>query len=285
MKFGRVALVGRPNAGKSTLINNLIGTKVSIATPKPQTTRKIIQAIYADKQGKIVFIDTPGIFGKVQDQIGKRINLLPQTALAETDVVVYLIDRSRERGHEENKILGLVRKINRPKILVINKTDLKNPNYIHQYKFLEDEFDAVIEISALKKQHLKTLIEKIFSFLPEKGVPPEVKAAETPLLNLSPEEFVAEIIREKAFYNLRQEIPYSVGVSVELIEDREDLFYIKAKILTTQKRYQGMIVGHSGKKIKKIGTEARKEIEALVNKKVYLDLEVKTDPRWPERLA
>ena len=161
-KSGIVTLIGRPNVGKSTLLNNLLGHKVSITSPKPQTTRFNIQAVYEDDQGQIVFIDTPGIFGKVQDPLAKKINTKAGEALnPDVDVLLYMVDHTRERAFEENKTLGMVRKATCPKILVINKTDVKKPSHIEQYKFMEDEFDHVIEISALKRHNLNTLIDTI----------------------------------------------------------------------------------------------------------------------------
>ena len=281
MKSGKVIIVGRPNAGKSTLINNLVGKKISIISPKPQTTRKIIQGVYWDERGQIVFLDTPGIFAKIKDPITQKISGLAQQELSRADVIVYLIDRSRSRGEEENRILGAVRAINRPKIIAINKIDLVQPNYINEYRFLEDEFDAWVEISALKRQHLKTLLEKIFEFLPEGEPIFDPKFFEAfPALNITPEEFVAEIIREKAFLVLRQEVPYTVGVKVEEIREEEKIFYIKASLLTTADRYKSIIVGRGGQMIKKIGFLARKELELITNKKVFLDLAVVTDPHW-----
>ncbi len=281
MKTGKVIIVGRPNAGKSTLINNLVGKKISIISPKPQTTRKIIQGLYWDKRGQIVFLDTPGIFAKTKDPVAKKISGLAEQELGRADVIVYLVDRSRSRGEEENRILGAVRAVNRPKIIAINKIDLARPNYLHEYQFLEDEFDAWVEISALKRQHLKTLLEKIFAFLPEGEPIFDPKLFEAfPALNITPEEFVAEIIREKSFFVLHQEVPYTIGVKVEEIREEADLFYIKASILTTADRYKAIIVGHRGQTIKRIGTQARKELELITNKKVFLDLEVVTDPHW-----
>ena len=284
MKVGKVIIVGRPNVGKSTLINNLVGKKISIVSPKPQTTRKIIQGIYWDDRGQIVFLDTPGVFTKIKDPIAKKISGLAQQELSRADVIVYLVDRTRSRGEEENRILGAVRAVNRPKIIAINKIDLSEPNYIHEYCFLEEEFDAWVEISALKGRHLKTLLEKIFALLPEGEPIFDPKLFETfPALNITPEEFVAEIIREKAFYVLYQEVPYTLGVRVEEIREEENIFYIKASLLTIAQRYQSMIIGRGGQKIKKIGTLARKELELITNKKVFLDLEVITDPHWYQK--
>jgi len=272
MKAGNVVLVGRPNAGKSTLINALMGQKISIVSPKPQTTRKVICGYWWDDEHQIIFWDTPGLFR------GKK--LTEGRPLENADVLVYLVDKTRSRGDEENKILGLVRKIKVPKIFVLNKIDLSRPDYTYEYKFLEDEFDAWLEISALKKINLKPLREKIISFLPEREAlfdPQKVKSFPA---NLTPQEFVAEIIREKIFLTLRQELPYATSVVTEEIQEKDNLFYIKAKIIVAESRYKKMVIGQKGKTIKEIGTLARKEIELITGKKVYLDLEVITNVHW-----
>lgn len=239
---------------------------------------------YEDKKGKIVFSDTPGLMGKVDDLVGKRINLEVPKELASADVVLYLVDVSRRRGDEENKLIGILRKIEVPKILVYNKIDLAKDkkNFLAQYEFLEDEFGEGIKISAKLETHLKTLLEKIFEKLPEGEI--KIEERESPILSQSAKEFVAELVREKAFLNLRQEVPYCVGVEVEEIEDKKDVLVIKAKIFTSSDRYKVMVIGREGRMIKQIGYEARKELELFRNKKVYLELKVETDKHWSERL-
>ena len=167
MKLGKVLLIGRPNVGKSTFINNLIGQKVAITSPKAQTTRFPIRALYEDERGKIVFIDTPGIFNKAEDMLSKKINHKTMQAIREeVDVVLYMVDQSRRRDFEEAHVLGIVRKIDRPKILVLNKID-KGEGFLPQYKFMEDEFRDCYPISGINKQHVKPLLDKIFSLLPD----------------------------------------------------------------------------------------------------------------------
>src|SRR3989338_6497372 len=168
-KQGTVLLIGRPNVGKSTFLNNLIGTKVAITSPKPQTTRFPIKALYESEQGQIIFIDTPGIFGKAEDKLSKRINQNTFQALhEEIDAVIYMVDHTRKRDFEEGKVLGIVRKIEKPKILVINKIDDDEKTYLPQYKFLEDEFKDVFLISGLNQTHVKPLMKRVFELLPEK---------------------------------------------------------------------------------------------------------------------
>lgn len=284
MKVGVVCLIGRPNVGKSTLLNVILGHKVSITSPKPQTTRFSIQAVYEEERGQIVFVDTPGIFGKVEDALAKKINPRAEESVEQgVDVVLYMVDHTRERDFEENKALGIVRKIKAPKIMVINKIDVKHPDYSVQYKFMEEEFDAVVEVSALEGKHIKTLMDTIFSFLPEGEKFVNREAMDQPGLNIDSTTFIAEIIREKAFLFLRREVPYSLTAVVDEKTERPNgSLYIKARILTTQDRYKGMIVGKQGAMVKEISMAARKELEVASGKKVYLELTVDVDPHWME---
>lgn len=282
MKSGIVALIGRPNVGKSTLLNNLLGQKVSITSPKPQTTRFAIQAVYEDDRGQIIFVDTPGMIGKVVDPLARRINLEAENQLnKELDLVVYLVDHTRQRDLEENKALGLVRKFKGPKILVINKIDVTKPSHIVQYKFMEEEFEAVVEVSAFARKNLGHLLEVLFEFLPEGKPMVNTSSLPQPGLNINSKTFLSEIIREKAFLFLRREVPYSLTAVVdETIERDNGVLYIKARILTSADRYKSMIIGKDGRMIKEISMAARKELETATNKKVYLELTVETDPHW-----
>lgn len=287
MKIGKVLLIGRPNVGKSTLLNNLIGQKVAITSPKPQTTRFPIKALYQDERGQVIFIDTPGLMRKTEDQLSENINKKTLQALHdEIDLVLYMVDHTRKRDFEEARVLGIVRQINKPKILVINKIDVQNKSYLPQYKFLEEEFPYVFQISALKKLHIKPLVDKIFELLPSSSPNNEYQItnnASYPLLNIDAKTFIAELIREKIFLMMGEEIPYTTTVVVDEITERSDkLTYIKARILTTNDRYKKMLIGKEGRKIKEIGSYARKEIVLATNKKIYLDLTVETDPHWQE---
>lgn len=293
MKSGKVLLIGRPNVGKSTFLNNLIGQKVAITSPKPQTTRFPIKALYQDERGKIVFTDTPGIFDRAKDFLSKKINKETFRAInEEVDIVIYMIDHTRRRDFEEGKVLGIVRKINKPIILVINKIDLSEKSYLPQYKYLEQEYPIVFTISSLKRLHIKPLLDKIFELLPATAAVEEAKNDEKtsevnssgyPLLNIDSNIFIAELIREKVFLMMGEEIPYTTTVVVDKIKERsKKLTYIKARILTTENRYKKMLIGASGRKIKEIGSYARKEIALATGKKIYLDLAVETDPHWQE---
>lgn len=287
MQSGIVALIGRPNVGKSTLLNHILGHKVSITSPKPQTTRFNLEAVYEDERGQLLFIDTPGIFGRVNDQIGKRINMQAEESLqGEVNVIVYMIDHTRERDFEENKVLGIVRKSKAKKILVINKIDVKSPTHRIQYTFMEEEFDDVVEISALEHKNIPTLLDAIFQYIPEGEKIVDMSTLAQPALNLDSKTFIAECIREKAFLFLRKEVPYSLTAVVDETAERPNgTIYIKARILTNADRYKAMIVGKSGYMIKEISMAARKELETATNKKVYLELTVETDTHWGEYLA
>lgn len=284
-KAGIVALIGRPNSGKSTLLNNLLGQKVSITSPKPQTTRFSIQAVYEDKRGQIVFIDTPGIFAKVKDALSHRINLNAEKILAENiDLIVYIVDHTRYKDVEENKTLGIIRKIKVPKILVINKIDIKKPSYREQYIFLEDEFNSKVEISALKRLNLNLLLNEIFNYLPFGTNIVTEKPTPIPTLNYNSKTYLSELIREKAFLNLRKEVPYTIYCKVDEVTQRPNgNLYIKGAIITTDNRYKSMIIGADGRMIKEIGMAVRKELELATEKKVYIDLTVEVDPHWIEK--
>ena len=199
-------------------------------------------------------------------------------------MVIYMVDHTRRRAFEESKVLGIVRKINKPKILVINKVDLDEKTYLPQYEFLRDEFEYVYKISAINKTHVKPLLDKIFELLPERS-PEQIHHSPTghPLLNMVSKTFIAKLIREKIFLKMGEEFPYTVMCVFDEIEDRDNgMKYIKARILTTADKYRRMIIGSEGRKIKEMGSMARKEIELAINKKVFLDLRVEVDPHWQE---
>jgi GTP-binding protein Era len=287
MKCGIVALIGRPNTGKSTLLNNVIGQKVSITSPKPQTTRFPVQAVYQDDRGQIIFVDTPGIFAKASNPLVRRMNQTAESELSKNiDLILYLIDHTRDRDVEENRVLGIVRKSTVPKIMVINKMDIKKPTHIIQYEFMKEEFDNVIEISALRHKNLNTLITSIFSYLPESGQLVDTKSLIHPGLNMDSKLFISELIREKAYLFLREEVPYTLTSVVDEVAERPNgTLYVKARILTSDDRYKKMIIGDRARMIKEIGMATRKELETATKKKVFVDLTVETDPHWMERFA
>ncbi len=286
MKSGTILLIGRPNVGKSTLVNTLVGTKVAITSPKPQTTRFPIHGVYREERGELVFVDTPGIFDKVHDTLARQINRETlRTLNTGYDLALYMVDHTRRRDMEEAKVLGLVRQIKKPVILVINKIDYTQDSYLAQYRFLGDEFPYIYEISALKGKHLKPLLDKIFELLPERSdaetqVPPDLVH---PVLNMDSRVFLSELIREKVFLMTGDEVPYTSTVVIDEITSRNaDTTYIKARILTTDSRYRRMLIGTGARKVKEIGAYARKEIELATKQHVYLDLTVEVDRHWQE---
>jgi len=286
MKEGVVLLIGRPNVGKSTLVNNIIGQKVAITSPKPQTTRYPIQGLYQDERGHIIFTDTPGIFDRAKDGMAKHIN--EQTLRAankDADAVLYVVDPTRRRDFEEARVLGVVRKLKAPVILVINKSDKKQP-FLPQYQFLMEEFPETFHISALKIHNIDPLLTRLFELMPEIGAESHVDLNRVyPLLNMDSKAFLAELIREKVFLMMGEEIPYSTTAVIDKIDERDNgMLYIKARILTTNDRHKKMLIGAGARKIKDLGSYARKEIALATSKKVFLDLTVETDPHWQDAM-
>lgn len=281
---GFVTMVGRSNTGKSTLLNTLVGTKIAAVTHKPQTTRQILHGVINDPRGQAVLIDTPGVLKDKRDALSGKLLDKVHEALQDIDLIIYVVDPTKSIGVEERYILSMLRKTDVPKIMVINKSDLpaKEKTYLEDYKQLgEDGYEAVLELSATKARHIEPLKEKIFTLLPEM---PEPYYPEDQITNISKEEWMAEVIREKILLALRQEVPYSASVKIESVEDKGDLMVVKAVINTSDSRYKKMIIGAGGRAIKEIGIAARKELEGATNKKIYLELEVETDKHWQERV-
>lgn len=281
MKSGFAVLVGRSNAGKSSLINTLVGTKVAITSPKPQTTRHSIHGVLNDERGQIVFVDTPGVFTEAHDHITKTLLKTAEEATRDIDVLVYVADPTRAIGNEERVALRMVDGVKKPKILVLNKADVKKPPYKDEYLELAEKFDAVVEVSAKFNKNLQELKDKVMDFLPE-GEPyyPPGQVS-----NLEQKQWLSELIREKIFLQTHQEVPYNAAVEIEELSERENgMVYIKANILTTADRYKKILVGAHGRRVKKIGQATRRELEAIWGKRVFLDLEVTVEEKWPERL-
>lgn len=290
MKSGFVALIGRSNVGKSTLLNTLVGTKIAAVSFRPQMTRNIIHGVMRTTEGQAVFVDTPGVFKDSKSALSGKLQGKIQEAIADIDVIVYVVDPTREIGQEERATLGMIRHIDKPKILVINKTDVPARERPHQadYEALGKDFNAVIALSALHASHIKPLKDKVMELLPEGE---ELYPIEQ-LTNMNKEFWIAEIIREKVFSVLDKEVPYSVTVEVDNVEEKPfdsahgkpATLVISARVLTNNERYKKIIIGHRGQKIKEIGVMARRELEAATNSKVFLELEVELDTHWVERL-
>jgi GTP-binding protein Era len=280
-KSGFITMVGRSNSGKSTLLNTLIGTKLSAVTHKPQTTRDIIHGALNTVQGQAIFIDTPGILKEKHNPLAGKLTERAQEAMKEIDEIIYVVDPTKALGAEERFILSILRKLDIPKILVINKSDLpeKEKRFLEDYRQLSDEFNSTFELSALLNRHVQPLRDKVFELLPY-GEP---MYEGDQITNIGKSHWIAEIIREKILLALRKEVPYTTHVEVRNIEEKENIIVIEAVVLTSDPRYKKMIIGANGRSIKEIGIAARKELETALNKKIFLELEVETDRHWEER--
>jgi len=283
-KFGFVVLVGRSNVGKSTLLNTLVGTKIAATSFRPQMTRHTIHGVLNTPEGQAVFIDTPGVFKDRKNLLSAKLTNRAKEATEGVDVIVYVVDPTREIGEEERAVYGLIRHLPTPKIFVMNKSDLPARERKHQpvYELWAEDFEEMISLSALRARHIEPLKDAVMRLLPE-GEPGYTNDQ---LTNVDNYFWISEIIREKVFSVLEKEVPYSVTVEVDSVEEKEtqNMIVIEARILTEADRYKKMIIGASGHKIKEIGQMARRELEAATNKKIYLDLEVAVDPHWVERL-
>ena len=283
-KSGIVTLVGRSNVGKSTLLNALVGFKLAAVSPKAQTTRWALHGVLDEPRGQAVFVDTPGLFIKKPDPLTKRINKQVRENIKDVDLLLYVVDPTREIGQEEERLLAMVRLIDN-KILVINKIDKPQPKHIYEYENLAKDFKQMIKVSAKQGKHLKSLIDIIFEYLPQ-GEPMYPPQAQRDPGTGEFKLWVAEIIREKIFHFVYQEVPYSTHVVIEDIsKNKKDMLIITAKILTNDAHYKPMLIGKKAAMLKQIGTAARQELELILEKKIFLDLEVEVDPHWLERIS
>lgn len=277
---GFAAMVGRPNVGKSTLTNGLIGEKIAIMSDRPQTTRNKIMCIMNTDNAQIMFLDTPGIH-KPQHKLGEYMVRTAEDTLKEVDVVLFVVDVNEKRGAGEDYIIELLRKIKTPVILVANKID-KLEDKSKLFKIIEDytkqyKFAAVVPVSALNDGEFPGLVAEITKHLPEgPAYFPE------DMITDQPERVIAaEMIREKVLRSTRDEIPHSIAVEVEEFKERDDEnVYIRATIFVERESQKGIVIGAKGALLKKIGQQARKDIENLLYCKVYLDLWVKVKPDW-----
>ena len=278
MKSGFVAIVGRPNVGKSTLLNQIIGEKVAIISNKPQTTRNRIQGIYNEQDTQIVFVDTPGIH-KPNHELGKMLNKQAYYSMDDVDIILFLVDGSTTLGRGDQYILNQLKGKNKPIMLVINKIDQLTYNQILQkideYKDIYP-FDEIIPISALKKNNVDELIRTVKKYLPD-----TVEYYDSNFITNKTEKFmIGEIVREKIFELTEEEVPHSLTCVVQKIEKKQNSYQIYVDIIVDRDSLKKIIVGKQGSKIKEIGIRSRKEIEQLLEEKVYLNLFVKTIEKW-----
>ncbi|MBU9712065.1 GTPase Era [Evansella tamaricis] len=280
LKSGFVAIIGRPNVGKSTLLNQMLGQKIAIMSDKAQTTRNRIQGVYTEERGQIVFIDTPGIH-KPKHRLGDFMTKIATTTLREVDAVLFLVDAKEGRGRGDDFIMERLKNVDTPVFLVINKIDEVHPeellkiieNYRHELEFTE-----VVPISALHGNNVTTLIDQVFKYLDEG---PQYYPADQ--VTDHPERFLmGELIREKVLHLTHEEIPHSIAVEIEQIKRREDsnAVFVGAVIVVERSSQKGIVIGKQGKMLKEVGRLAREDIQALLGSKVFLELWVKVEKDW-----
>jgi len=279
-RSGLVAIVGRPNAGKSTLLNRLVGQKIAIVTSKPQTTRNRIQGIVTRPEGQIVFIDTPGLH-EAESALGRQMMREVAAAVEGIDLLLLVVDASRTLPFADELLLERARRFSGKSILVLNKIDrLPRPKLLPMIEAFRKafEFSAIVPISAMKGSGCEELVQEILRQLPEgEAYFPEDQVTD------QPERFLAaEIVREKAIQVMYHEVPYALAVLVEKFEESPKLLRIEATMNVERDAQKKILIGHKGEMLKKIGTQARKELEGIFGVKVYLGLFVKVAANWRE---
>lgn len=288
MRSGFVSVVGRPNVGKSTLVNALVGHKVSIISDRPQTTRNTIRGVLTHTEDgepawQIVFVDTPGLH-KPRTELGNRLNSLVYASLAEADAVVFLLDATAPIGPGDRLIAERLSEAGARVVVAVNKVDRagKDDVAVQLAEAGEWDFDAYVPVSALRGENLGPLVEELVSRLPEGPLyfPPDAVSDQ-------PEgQLVAEIIREKFLSRLREELPHSLAVMVDEMEPTESgLLVIRARVLVERKSQKGIVIGRGGEVLRAAGTEAREELEVLFGTRIHLDLRVAVEPDWQRRPA
>ena len=283
-KSGFVTLIGRPNVGKSTLMNQLIGQKIAITSDKPQTTRNRIQTVYTDERGQIIFLDTPGIH-KAKNRLGEYMVNIAERTMSEVDLVLWLVEPSTFIGAGEQHIAERLSKVKTPIILVINKIDTVKKEeilaFIAAYKDICN-FAEIIPVSALKGENTKVLLDEIYRYMPEGPMYYD----EDTITDQPERQIVAELVREKALRLLDDEIPHGIAVSIDRMKERPQqvgsspMIDIDATIVCERDSHKGIIIGKGGSMLKQIGTNARKEIENLLDCRVNLQLWVKVKKDW-----
>ena len=282
MKSGFVSFIGRPNVGKSTLLNSILNKKVVITSNKPQTTRNLIQGIYNEDDTQIIFVDTPGIH-KAHNKLGRALNKQAYFTINDVDIIIMVVDITEKVGSGDKFVIDILKNIeNKPVFLVINKIDKlpreeilsKIEEYMSLYNFTE-----VIPVSARKKDNIDRLIEVIKKYLPD-----NIKYFDSDTVtNSSPEFIISELIREKVLELTDEEVPHSVTCIVDELYEEEKIINIGASIIVDRENLKKIIIGKNGNMIKEIGIRARKDIEEYFGKQVYLDLFVKVIPKWRDK--
>ena len=282
MRSGFVSFVGRPNVGKSTLLNSILGKRIAITSDKPQTTRNMIQGIYNDKDTQIVFVDTPGIH-KPKSKLGRVLNKQAYFTINDVDIVIMVVDIAEKIGTGDKFVIDILKNIkDKPVFLVINKID-KLPKEeilkkIDEYQKLYD-FAEIIPVSARKKDNTDRLLEVIKNYLPD-----NIKYFDdTTITSSSPSFIISEFVREKVLDLTSEEVPYAVTVVVDSLEEDERTMSIAATVIVDRENLKKIIIGKNGNMIKEIGIRSRKEIESYFNKRVYLELFVKVVPKWRDK--
>lgn len=281
MKSGFVGIIGRPNVGKSTLINSIVGSKVAITTSKPQTTRNIIQGIYNDDDTQIVFVDTPGIH-KPNTKLGQTLNKQAYYSMEDTDIILFLVDATESLGKGDMFVIDKLKTISKPVILVINKVDRISKEEIFkkiiEYKDLY-EFSDIVPLSALKNDNVKELIKVVKEYLTD-----EIQYyGKDDVTNKSLEFLMAEIVREKVMNLTEQEVPHSITCQTQAVEIGKTSYTIYIDIIVDRDSLKKIVIGKQGNMIKEIGIRARKDLEKLLNKNIYLELRVKTVKDWRDK--
>lgn len=279
IKTGFITIIGRPNAGKSTLLNNILKQKIAIMSDKPQTTRNIINGVYTDEDSQIIFIDTPGIH-KPKHRLGDYMMKMANSAIKESEMLYLIVNVSEKFGSGDKHIINIVKEIDVPIILILNKIDLVTPETLIKtidfYKDLYD-FKEIVPISALNNINVDNLLTTTKKYLTE-----SIRMYPDEVITDSPEYFIiSEFIREKVLQLTNQEIPHSVAVVIDKIEKEENSKkLVIASIVVERKSQKGMIIGKQGAMIKEIGKRARRDIEELLGEKIYLELWVKVIENW-----
>lgn len=278
-KSGFVTLIGRPNVGKSTLMNHLIGQKIAITSRKPQTTRNRIQTVYTDKDCQMIFLDTPGIH-KAKNKLGEYMVSVVDKTLSEVDVILWLVEPDEKIGPGDSIILEKLKRVKTPVILIINKIDTIEKSKVGGLMTMwkkQHQFKAVIPVSALRSVNTDSVMEEIRKYLPEGPMYyDEDTVTDQPIRQIT-----AEIIREKALRRLEDEIPHGIAVTIDVMKVRKDgIWQVDASIVCERDSHKGIIIGKQGSMLKSIGIDARKDIELLVGGQVNLKLWVKVRKEW-----